>query len=95
MNQNTKGVIFTMLGGIFWGISGIIGKYRKAAHGRLACDAEAFVSRTAYAYAGGSPEEGGYIPCMEKETDGSQPAGILSVWDDSLPDVLFSCNPVF
>ena len=27
MNQNTKGVIFTMLGGIFWGISGIIGKY--------------------------------------------------------------------
>jgi drug/metabolite transporter (DMT)-like permease len=27
MNQSTKGVIFTMAGGIFWGISGIIGKY--------------------------------------------------------------------
>ena len=27
MNQSTKGVIFTMAGGIFWGVSGIIGKY--------------------------------------------------------------------
>lgn len=27
MNQSTKGVVFTMAGGIFWGISGIIGKY--------------------------------------------------------------------